>query len=129
MSGERIMVVEDSPTYQRQISNLLQGQGYHTITAMDGEEALEKALREDPTLIVLDVILPKKNGFQVCRQLKTSPVTQKIKILMLTSKSQDSDRFWGLKQGADEYMTKPFDDDELVKNVTKLLQNNSMANE
>ena len=129
MPGERIMVVEDSPTYQRQISGLLQSQGYRTITAMDGEEALEKALQEDPTLIVLDVILPKKNGFQVCRQLKTSPTTQNIKILMLTSKSQDSDRFWGLKQGADEYMTKPFDEEELVTTVTKLLHNNPQTND
>jgi twitching motility two-component system response regulator PilH len=129
MPGERIMVVEDSPTYQRQISGLLQSQGYQTITAMDGEEALEKALREDPTLIVLDVILPKKNGFQVCRQLKTSPTTQNIKILMLTSKSQDSDRFWGLKQGADEYMTKPFDEEELMITVTKLLHNNPQTND
>ncbi len=129
MPGERIMVVEDSPTYQRQISGLLQSQGYRTITAMDGEEALEKALQEDPTLIVLDVILPKKNGFQVCRQLKTSPTTQNIKILMLTSKSQDSDRFWGLKQGADEYMTKPFDEEELVTTVTKLLHNSPQTND
>jgi len=72
-------------------------------------------------LIVLDVILPKKNGFQVCRQLKTSPQTEDIRILMLTSKSQDSDRFWGLKQGADEYLTKPFEDEELLANVAKLL--------
>jgi len=124
MPNETIMVVEDSPTYLRKISALLEDRGYHTITAIDGEEAMEKAIQDDPTLIVLDVILPKKNGFQVCRQLKTSPATQNIKILMLTSKSQDSDRFWGLKQGADEYMTKPFDEDEFVTNVTKLLQNN-----
>jgi twitching motility two-component system response regulator PilH len=124
MPNETIMVVEDSPTYLRKISALLQDRGYHTITAIDGEEAMEKAIQDDPTLIVLDVILPKKNGFQVCRQLKTSPATQNIKILMLTSKSQDSDRFWGLKQGADDYMTKPFDEDEFVTNVTKLLQNN-----
>jgi twitching motility two-component system response regulator PilH len=124
MPNETIMVVEDSPTYLRKISALLQDRGYHTITAIDGEEAMEKAIQDDPTLIVLDVILPKKNGFQVCRQLKTSPATQNIKILMLTSKSQNSDRFWGLKQGADEYMTKPFDEDEFVTNVTKLLQNN-----
>jgi DNA-binding response OmpR family regulator len=124
MPNETIMVVEDSPTYLRKISALLQDRGYHTITAIDGEEAMEKAIQDDPTLIVLDVILPKKNGFQVCRQLKTSPATQNIKILMLTSKSQDSDRFWGLKQGADEYMTKPFDENEFVTNVTKLLQNN-----
>jgi DNA-binding response OmpR family regulator len=124
MPNETIMVVEDSPTYLRKISALLQDRGYHTITAIDGEEAMEKAIQDGPTLIVLDVILPKKNGFQVCRQLKTSPATQNIKILMLTSKSQDSDRFWGLKQGADEYMTKPFDENEFVTNVTKLLQNN-----
>jgi twitching motility two-component system response regulator PilH len=125
MSNEKILVVEDSPTYLRQIAGLLQDEGFDTITAVDGEDALEKAVGENPDLIVLDVILPKKNGFQVCRQLKTSPETQRIKILMLTSKSQDSDRFWGLKQGADKYMTKPFDDNDLAVNVAKLLAANS----
>ncbi len=122
MDNVKIMVVEDSPTYLRKIANFLQGLGYEVITAVDGEEALEKAVRENPGLIVLDVILPKKNGFQVCRQLKTSPATQDIKILMMTSKSQDSDRFWGIKQGADDYMTKPYEDQELSENVAKLLQ-------
>ena len=122
MANETILVVEDSPTYLRQITQLLQKNDYAIISAMDGEEALEKAIREHPDLIVLDIILPKKNGFQVCRQLKTSPDTQDIKIIMLTSKSQDSDRFWGLKQGADEYLTKPLDDDQLVTNVAELLQ-------
>ncbi len=121
MANSKILVVEDSPTYLRNIAEFLQGHEYDVITAVDGEEALEKAVQEDPNLIVLDVILPKKNGFQVCRQLKTSPATQNIKILMITSKSQDSDRFWGLKQGADEYMTKPFVEDVLVANVTRLL--------
>ena len=124
MASTKIMVVEDSPTYLRKIADFLQSLGYEVITAVDGEEALEKALQENPALIVLDVILPKKNGFQVCRQLKTSPASQDIKILMMTSKSQDSDRFWGLKQGADEYMTKPIDDNELVTNIAKLLQRN-----
>ena len=122
MANAKIMVVEDSPTYMRKISGFLQGLGYEVVTAVDGEEALEKAVRENPSLIVLDVILPKKNGFQVCRQLKTSPDTQDIKILMMTSKSQDSDRFWGIKQGADDYMTKPYEDQELSDNVAKLLQ-------
>jgi len=121
MVNSKILVVEDSPTYLRKITDFLEGLGYEVMTAIDGEEALEKAVRETPGLIVLDVILPKKNGFQVCRQLKTSPATQDIKILMMTSKSQDSDRFWGLKQGADEYMTKPFDDNELVTTVAKLM--------
>lgn len=123
MANLKIMVVEDSPTYLRKIANFLESLGYEIITAVDGEEALGKAMQENPGLIVLDVILPKKNGFQVCRQLKTSPATQNIKILMMTSKSQDSDRFWGLKQGADEYMTKPFDDNELETTVTDLLSN------
>jgi len=121
MANETILVVEDSPTYLRQTTQLLQKNGYTTISAMDGEEALEKAIQKHTDLIVLDIILPKKNGFQVCRQLKTSPDTQDIKIIMLTSKSQDSDRFWGLKQGADEYLTKPLDD-QLVTNVAELLQ-------
>jgi twitching motility two-component system response regulator PilH len=117
----KILVVDDSPTDLRLVSASLQGRGYTILTAADGEEALEKATRELPDLIVLDIILPKKNGFQVCRQLKTSPDTRDIKILMLSSKSQDSDRFWGLKQGADGYLTKPFADDELHTNVEQLL--------
>ena len=121
MANSKILVVEDSPTYLRKITDFLQSHEYEVITAVDGEEALEKAAGENPRLIVLDVILPKKNGFQVCRQLKTSPDTQDIKILMVTSKSQESDRFWGLKQGADEYMTKPFDDKELATTLAKLL--------
>ena len=121
MANLKILIVEDSPTYLRKIADSLQGSGYEIITAIDGEEALEKAVRENPSLIVLDVILPKKNGFQVCRQLKTSPATQDIKILMMTSKSQDSDRFWGLKQGADDYMTKPYEDEELLSNIANLL--------
>ena len=121
MTDAKILVVEDSPTYMRQISSLLQDNGFHIVTAMDGEEALEMAVRENPRVVVLDIILPKKNGFQVCRQLKTSPATRDIKILMLTSKTQDSDRFWGLKQGADGYMTKPFEDGELLNNVAGLL--------
>ena len=122
MNNKTILVVDDSPTDLRLMTAPLEnGTECRIITAADGEEALEKAVRERPDLIVLDVILPKKNGFQVCRQLKTSPDTQDIRILLLTSKSQDSDRFWGLKQGADEYMTKPFEDEELLANVAKLL--------
>ena len=121
MTKEKILVVEDSPTNMRLITDMLEDKGYNVVTAVDGEQALETALREQPDLIILDIILPKKNGFQVCRQLKTSPATQDIKIVMLTSKSQDSDRFWGLKQGADDYMTKPFVEKELLADISRLL--------
>ena len=125
VSTLKILVVEDSPTNLRQISARLQETGYQTIAAIDGEQALEKAIREVPDLIILDIILPKKNGFQVCRQLKTTPSTRDIKIVMLTSKALDSDRFWGLKQGADEYVTKPFVEQDLLANVTRLLSRDS----
>ena len=124
MTQAKILIVEDSPTYLRQISNMLQNLGYRTITANDGEEALEKAVAEQPDLVLLDIILPKKNGFQVCRQLKTTPATRDIKIIMLTSKTQDSDRFWGLKQGADEYLSKPVDEELLLANLSKFLSGN-----
>lgn len=121
MANETILVVDDSPTDQKMVVKALQSKGYRVVTAADGEEALEKAAKEHPRVMVLDIILPKKNGFQVCRQLKTTPSTQDIKVLLLSSKAQDSDRFWGLKQGADDYMVKPFEDDQLLAAVAKLL--------
>jgi twitching motility two-component system response regulator PilH len=119
--AKTILVVDDSPTQMKLMTTALQGKGYKIITAVDGEEALEKANKEQPDLMLLDVILPKKNGFQVCRQLKTAPDTKAIKVILVTTKSQDTDRFWGLKQGADEYITKPFEDAELQQMVAKLL--------
>ena len=121
MTNNTILVVDDSPTELQLLTAPLRAQGYTVITAADGEEAIEKATSERPRLILLDVIMPKKNGFQVCRQLKTTPETQDIKIIIISSKSQESDRFWGLKQGADDYMIKPFDESDLIANVSKFL--------
>jgi twitching motility two-component system response regulator PilH len=122
MVGNKILIVEDSPTIMLHITAILQNKGYELMHAADGMEAVQKAVRKMPNLIVLDIILPKKNGFQVCRQLKTASKTKSIKILMLTSKTMDSDRFWGLKQGADDYMTKPFEPEELIKKIDEMLQ-------
>lgn len=117
----KILVVDDSPTSRQIITNMLDGTGHHIVTACDGEEALQKATAEHPALILLDVVMPGQNGFQVCRQLKTDPVTQDIKIILVSSKSQKTDRFWGLKQGADEYITKPFEEAELLQSVAQCL--------
>ncbi len=122
MSGETILVVDDSPTELSLIADALTGKGYRLVTAADGDEALEKAQEIHPSLILLDVILPKKNGFQVCRQLKTAPDTKEIPIVLVTSKSQDSDRFWGIKQGADDYITKPFGAQDLLASIRKHLK-------
>lgn len=112
--SKKILVVDDSPTDMKRLTLLLKSKGYVISTATDGEKALDAMLKDKPDLVLLDVILPKKNGFQVCREIKTDPETKKIKIILVTSKSQATDRFWGLKQGADGYLTKPFEDKELV---------------
>lgn len=122
MSAKTILVVDDSPTAQKITCDTLSEEGFHVLSAADGEEALEIATSLHPDLIVLDIILPKKNGFQVCRQLKTEAATEDIKILMLSGKSQASDRFWGQKQGADAYITKPYEDEELLAAVDALLK-------
>lgn len=122
MEKEKIMVVDDSPTELKIMTEPFIPKGYKVITAMDGEEAIKMAEIERPNLIVLDVIMPKMNGFQVCRKIKTTPELKNIKIILLTSKNQESDEFWGLKQGADAYMTKPFDASELLAKAESLLQ-------
>jgi twitching motility two-component system response regulator PilH len=116
-----ILVVDDSPTALKALTDALVGTGHRIITATDGEAAVQKALQEHPDVILLDVVMPGKNGFQVCRQLKADVATKDIKIILVTSKDQPSDRFWGLKQGADAYITKPFQEAELRASVAKCL--------
>ena len=119
MPTKTILVVDDSPTERKMMQQALQGKGYNLVAAGDGEEALEKVAQQKPDVVLLDIILPRKNGFQVCRQLKTSPETQNIKVMLISSKTQDTDRFWGLKQGADEYLTKPVAPESLAASVAK----------
>lgn len=116
-----ILIVDDSPTELHLLSAPIKAQGYTVLTAMDGDEAIQVATAQHPRLILLDVIMPKKNGFQVCRQLKTTPETRDIKIIMISSKNQESDKFWGMKQGADEYIMKPFDHKMLLAAVAKFM--------
>ncbi len=121
MAGRKILVVEDSPTQLKLTVEALDGQDYEILTAMDGKEALEKVLSEKPELVLLDVVMPVMDGFQVCRKMKASPAMKHIPVIMLTSKNQKADAFWGKKQGADLYLTKPFDTLELQSAVVKWL--------
>lgn len=116
-----ILVVDDSPTVLKLVCKALATTGHHIITASDGEEALQKVTTEHPDLMVLDVIMPHKNGYQVCRQLKNDAKTHDIKIILLTSKDQQADRFWGMKYGADAYLSKPFQEAELLATVAKFI--------
>lgn len=119
MARKAILIVDDNQPEVEKLQLLLKSKGFTVFTALDGEEAITKALQFHPQLILLDIILPKKNGFQVCRQLKTSPDTKDIKIIIITQKNQESDRFWGLRQGADEYLTKPLKDESLLAYIEK----------
>jgi DNA-binding response OmpR family regulator len=121
MPGQKILVVDDSWTELTMIATPLRNSGFEVVTAIDGDEALEKVFIERPQCIVLDVVLPKQNGFQLCRRLKSLEASKHIPIILLTSKSTPLDKSWGLRQGADLYMTKPFNENELVDSVRRLV--------
>ena len=119
--SKTILVVEDSPTETKLILSTLTPKGYNIVTASDGEQALEQAARHHPDVVLLDIVLPKLNGYQVCRAIKSSTESANAKVIMVSSKNQEADKFWGLKQGADEYLTKPIDTDELLQVVERSL--------
>lgn len=118
---DKILVVDDSPTELAVLSALLQAEGFQVVTARDGEEALDKLARDEFRMLLLDVIMPGKNGFSLCRQIRQNGETARVPIIMITSKSQPSDRFWGLKQGATDYVTKPWNPDDLLQTVRRHL--------
>jgi DNA-binding response OmpR family regulator len=119
--GQRILVVEDSATEMALMVGALRGQGYEVLTASDGEQALSVLARTAPDLVVLDIILPRSNGYTVCRKLKQRPEWKHIPVLMVSSKDQESDIYWGKKQGADGYLTKPFGPRALLDQIRTLL--------
>jgi twitching motility two-component system response regulator PilH len=118
---KKILIVDDSPTTRELMIDALKNKGFRILTASNGEEALTKAQNETPDLILLDVVMPGQNGFQVCRQLKTNDMTRNIKVVLVTSKNQKSDKFWGLKQGADDYLVKPFEKVDLIRCIDHYL--------
>ncbi len=121
MAGNNILVCDDSAVDRQLATDALLSSGYRVSQVADGEECLKAVHAKRPDLIVLDVILPKQNGFQICRALKQDPATKDIPVILLSSKNQPSDKFWGQKQGADLYLTKPFEDGDLVKGVASLV--------
>ncbi|WP_277999003.1 response regulator transcription factor [Moorella sulfitireducens] len=115
----KVLIVDDEPAILELVSFNLQQAGFTTVTAGDGAEALEKAATEKPDLIILDVMLPNVDGFEVCRSLRTRGNTP---ILMLTARREEIDRVLGLELGADDYLTKPFSPRELVARVRAILR-------
>lgn len=122
MSKQKILVIEDERSLAEILTYNLSSEGFEVISAADGQEGLQRAERELPDLIVLDLMLPVVDGLQVCRQLRSNPRTQQIRILMLTARSEELDEIVGFTMGADDYVTKPFKMKPLIQRVKALLR-------
>ncbi|MBT8406070.1 MAG: response regulator [Deltaproteobacteria bacterium] len=118
---KRILIVDDEPDLIEMVQINLEIEGYECIVAYDGFRALDRARKEQPDLIILDVMLPGLNGYKVCRLLKFDENYKRIPIIMLTAEAQQADRLMGEATGANYYMTKPFDADKLLAKVKELL--------
>jgi two-component system alkaline phosphatase synthesis response regulator PhoP len=123
----KILLVDDEPSLVKIVSKRLEAEGFEVCTAIDGEEALREVVAQNPHLIILDVMLPKLNGYEVCKKLKSDTHYQKIPILLFTARVQDRDEKIGFESGADAYLRKPFRAPELLEKIRVLLgQNHSL---
>jgi twitching motility two-component system response regulator PilH len=117
-----VMIVDDSNALREIIANMLRESGIEVISAEDGVQALEKIEQVTQLdLVVLDIVMPNMNGYELCRHIKKNPKTQNIPVVMCSSKSEDFDRIWGIRQGADAYISKPFRPEELLSTIKQLL--------
>ncbi|CAN5629943.1 twitching motility response regulator PilH [soil metagenome] len=114
----RILIVDDSPSQLMGIRRIVEKLGHEALTAEDGAAGVEAAKRELPDLILMDVVMPNLNGFQATRSITREPATRHIPVILVTTKDQDTDRVWGMRQGAKAYLTKPFSESELAAVIT-----------
>jgi twitching motility two-component system response regulator PilH len=120
MAIKRILVVDDSPTERAYLQGLLVKKGYEVIIAESGEDGIAKAKSTKPDLILMDVVMPGLNGFQATRQITKDEDTKNIPVIMCTTKSLETDKIWGMRQGAKDYMIKPIKEDELFAKIASL---------
>jgi len=118
---KKILIADDEVNIVISLEFLMKREGFEVVIASDGEEAIAKIREEKPDLVLLDVMMPRKTGFEVCQEVRSNPELQDLKILMLTAKGRDTEVAKGMALGADEYMTKPFSTHELVERVKGLL--------
>ncbi len=116
-----ILIVDDSPTELHVLTTMLTRRGFSVIAASNGEEGVEKARADKPDLILMDVVMPGMNGFQAARQISNDPDTGDIPIIIVSTKDQETDKMWGLRQGAKDYVTKPVQEKELLSAINALL--------
>ena len=117
----KVLVVDDAPSQVELISSYLRDGGYRVIQASNAKEALQKTVEQKPDVIVTDVVMSGMNGFQLCRSLKKNPATCKLPVVLCTGRNHKLDRIWGIRQGADMYVTKPFTREEIVKAIRSVV--------
>jgi twitching motility two-component system response regulator PilH len=120
MGIKRILVVDDSATERHMLKDMLTKAGYDVVSSENGEDAIVKARKVKPDLILMDVVMPGLNGFQATRAISRDPETKSIPVIMCTSKSQETDKIWGLRQGAKDYVVKPVDREVLLAKIASL---------
>lgn len=120
MAIQKILIVDDSPTERYFLTDVLTKNGFSVSTAESGEDALLKIKADKPELILMDIVMPGQNGFQVTRAITRDPATQDVPVIICTSKGQETDRIWGLRQGARDYIVKPIDPKELLAKIAAL---------
>lgn len=113
----KILIVDDSPTETYKLTSVLEKNGHTVITAVNGEEGVATAKAHLPDLVLMDIVMPGLNGFQATRQLSKAPQTTHIPVVIVTTKDQETDRVWGMRQGAKAYLTKPIDEKKLVQTL------------
>jgi DNA-binding response OmpR family regulator len=120
--AKRILIADDEPNIVVSLEFLMKREGFEVVVAADGEAALASLAAATPDLVLLDIMLPKKNGFEVCQEIRAEPRWQDVKVMMLTAKGRDTEVAKGLALGADAYVTKPFSTKDLVAQVRRLLE-------
>jgi len=121
MKKGKVLVVDDEVNITQILEFSIGSEGFEVITAQNGEEAIEKARREQPDLIILDIMMPKIDGYEACRILKANPLTKNIPVMLLTAKGRDIDKRLGMEVGATDYIVKPFSPNRLVERINQLL--------
>ena len=116
-----VLIIDDSPTELHLFQNMLEKYGFATIVADNGEEGIQKAQASSPDCILMDVVMPGMNGFQATRKLSQNPATAKIPVIIITTKDQETDKIWGMRQGAVEYLVKPVGEEQLVHMINAVM--------
>jgi twitching motility two-component system response regulator PilH len=117
-----VLVVDDSATAREMLVAELQRAGFRVMAAADGAEAMEHIKVTPPALVITDLIMPRVNGYELCRNIKSDPLTKHVPVIMCSTKAEEFDRYWGMKQGADAYITKPYQPKDMINAVKYLLE-------